>query len=40
MEKDFLEKEAKKAISPDKKGKKAQSVMKVRDPPDFQKIHK
>ena len=40
MEKDNLQKEANKAISPDKKGRQTQSVMKVRDPPDFSKIHK
>jgi len=40
MEKDFLQKEAKKAVSPENKGRQTQSVIKVRDPPDFDKLHK
>jgi hypothetical protein len=40
MEKDYLQKEAKKAMSPQSKGHKTQSVAKVKNPPDFDKIHK
>ena len=40
MEKDFLQKEAKKAMSPETKGRQTKSMMKVRDPPDFEKMHK
>ena len=40
MEKDYLEKEAQKAISPSNKVRQAQSMAKVRNPPDFSKIHK
>jgi hypothetical protein len=40
MEKDFLQKEAKKALSPQNQSRQTQSVMKVRDPPNFEKLHK
>jgi L-fucose mutarotase/ribose pyranase (RbsD/FucU family) len=40
MERDFLQKEAKKATSPNNKSRQTQSVMKARDPPNFDKLHK
>lgn len=40
MEKDYLEKEAQKAMSPHNKGRQTQSMAKVRQPPDFNKLHK
>ena len=40
MEKDFLQKEAKKAMSPNNKGQKVQNVVKAKNPPNFDKMHR